>query len=284
MIKIGCNWSHELLALLTAKHVEIDYIKTGAFGLFEQDYVTMRALRPVLLHGLGHYEIAGMKNVDIVDFERANRLLHECGSPHFGLHLAITNQDMKMGKPMQENMGTSMQEGMGQPMQISMSEEDIPARMASVMRIFKKKLTVPLLLENIPESPQEVALYDYYPYSAPAQISKIIYDNDVGFLLDLTHAKIACMTRGWDVRDYLRALPLERIKEIHVNGVGRDEQGFPDDTHEAMEDEDFELLDFVLSYAKPEIISLEYVGTPRETSEQITEKLRVQLERLRSQV
>ncbi|MCL2255118.1 MAG: DUF692 family protein [Lachnospiraceae bacterium] len=258
MAKIGCNWSLELFDLITNQQVSVDYIKTGAFGAFDEYFQTMRSLKPILLHGLSHYETAGMKNSGIVDFDRANRLLAECGSPHYGLHLAITNADMAP----------------------DMSIKDIPERMAKVVQIFKKKLAVPLLLENIPESPQEIVLYDYFPYSAAEQIAKIIYDNDVGFLLDLTHAKIACMTRGWDVRDYLRALPLERIREIHVNGAGRDAGGFPDDTHEAMEDEDFELLDFVLSYAAPEIISLEYIGTPTEAADEIREKLRVQLNRL----
>lgn len=258
MAKIACNWSKELLGLITGNQVKLDYIKSGAFGAFHDDFETMRSLRPVLLHGLGHHETAGMKNTKVVDFKRANRLLAACGSPHYGLHLAITNGDMAP----------------------DLSKENIPERMFFVIQAFKKKLSVPLLLENIPESPQEIVLYDYYPYSSPEQISKIIHDNDVDFLLDLTHAKIACITRGWDVRDYLRALPLKRIREIHVNGVGRDQNGFPDDTHEVMKDDDYELLDFVLRYANPGIISLEYIGTPSETKAQITENLYTQLNRL----
>jgi len=258
MYKIGCNWSEALFDLVTTKQVNIDYIKTGAFGEFDKYFDTMRSLRPVLLHGLGHYERAGMKNIDIVDFKRANRLIAECGSPHYGLHLAITNADMSP----------------------SMSEEDIPKRMFEHIQVFKKNLTVPLLLENIPEAPQEKVLYDHYPYSGPEQISRIINDNDVDMILDITHAKIVTIHRGWNIHDYLRALPLERVREIHVNGSGHDENGFPDDPHNAMGGEDYALLDWVLKYTNPNIISLEYNGTPSEPPEVISENLLIQLKRL----
>lgn len=259
MYKIACNWSGALYDLITTKQVDVDYIKTGAFGAFDEHYGTMLAHGSVLIHGFGHYETAGMKNIDVVDFGRANRLLSESGSPHYGLHLAITNEDMKP----------------------DLKEADIPAHMSKNIEIFKKNLKVPLLLENIPESPQEVTLYDYVPYSSPEQINRVVLENDVGMILDVTHAKIACMYRKWDIHDYLKALPLHLIKEVHVNGSGWDTNGFPDDTHNAMEDEDYALLDWVLTRANPSIISLEYIGIPAETPEIISANLLTQLTKLK---
>lgn len=199
-----------------------------------------------------------MKNIEIVDFERANRLIAECGSPHYGLHLAITHADMFP----------------------SMLDEDIFLRMQKQVQIFKKNLFVPLLLENVTDSPQEITLYDHFPFSEPDKISKVIQDNDVDLLLDITHARIATMYRGWNIYDYIKALPLNRVREIHVNGPGRDAQGFPDDTHEAMGDEDYELLTWALTYTNPAIITLEYIGTPSETPDLISENLLTQLRKL----
>jgi hypothetical protein len=258
VVKVGCNWSEHLYKLIQNGQVNIDYIKTGAFGPFETHYDTMRSLRPVLIHPLGHYERAGMKNVETVDFARANRLLTESGSPHFGLHLCIMNSDMAA----------------------PMSEEEIAGRMSENIQLFKKNLNFPLLVENIPDTPQEKVLYDHYPYAEPEKISKAVADNDVDFLLDITHAKITCMHKKWDIHDYLKALPLRRIREIHTNGSGWDGHGNPDDTHHPMAEEDYALLEWVLGHASPHVVSLEYVGVEGESPEVISGNLTGQLAKI----
>jgi hypothetical protein len=260
MYKIGCNWSWALHALITKNQVNIDYIKTGAFGDFDECFDTMRALKPVLLHGLGHYETAGMEKTDAVDFERARRFITACGSPHYAMHLAVRNVDIST----------------------DMSPDDIFARIAKNITIFKKNIPVQLLVENIADTPQEVTLYDHYPFAEPEKISRVVKDNDMDMILDLTHAKITAMYRNWDIYDYLQALPLHRVREIHVNGSGYDTQGFPDDTHHAMEEVDKTLLTWVLQYTKPNIITLEYLGVPGEQTIEITENLIKQLTFLNS--
>ena len=42
-----------------------------------------------------------------------------------------------------------------------------------------------------------------------------------GLLLDLAHVRLAARVLGVDVRQYAEALPVERIREIHVTGVQR---------------------------------------------------------------
>ena len=257
-MKIGCNWSAALGDLVLDKRVNIDYIKAGAFGEFENQFETMRSLKPVLLHGLGHFESTGMADISIVDFNRANALIKTCSSPHYGTHLDIKNEDMLA----------------------NMSDEEIYIRMSTYIQVFKKNISVPLLLENSPDTPQDRVLLDHYPYSEPEKISKLLIDNDVGLLLDLTHAKVTSEFRNWNIYDYLLGLPLNRVKEIHVNGSGYDEQGFPADPHKAMEPEDYDLLDWILGYTKPDIITLEYCGTRSETREIVIENLLYQLDKL----
>jgi hypothetical protein len=238
--------------------VRVDYIKSGAFGDFDRHFKTMRSLKPVLLHGLGYHENSGMEDIGIVDFDRANTIITGCGSPHYALHLAIRNVDLPP----------------------SQSDDAIYSRMYERIQCFKKNIPVPLLLENIADTPQEIALYDHFPFADPEKINKVVHDNGVNLLLDLTHAKITALYRDWDIYGYLRALPLNRVKEIHVNGSGHDLLGFPDDTHNAMEDADYALLDWVLTYANPEIITLEYIGIESETPDVVSGNLIKQLEYL----
>jgi uncharacterized protein (UPF0276 family) len=257
MCKLGCNWSDALAALLINGQVDIDYIKAGVYGEFEKRFDEMRSLKPILLHGLGCGEYAGMQRIENIDFQRVNQLITNCGSPHYGLHLAIENGDLP-----------------------SMEGEGIYMHMSRQIKIFKRSISVPLLLENIPDSPQDRTVFNHYPYAEAEKIASLLNDNDVGFLLDLTHAKITALYRQWSIYDYLGELPLTRIKEIHVNGSGYDNDGFPADTHQAMGAEDYEILDWVLNHSTPDIITLEYCGIGSESQETVCHNLQNQLAQL----
>ena len=89
MIKIGCNWSAELVDLINKKQADVDYIKYWASDEFEKQIEAVRLLKPILLHGLGHFEYVGMASLDVIDFQRANKLIKQCGSPHYGAHLSM---------------------------------------------------------------------------------------------------------------------------------------------------------------------------------------------------
>ncbi|MBW9156095.1 multinuclear nonheme iron-dependent oxidase [Clostridium tagluense] len=257
---IGCNWSKALKSLIEKDAVKIDYIKSGAWGTFNEEFSTMRSMRPLLLHGLGYFEHTGMKNIEMIDFNFANSLLKDCNSPHYGLHLSIKNSDMHQG----------------------MTDEDIYEHMSKQIQTFKKNLAVPLLLENVPDSPQDRILFDHYPYIMPEQYNRLFVDNDVSFLLDLTHAKITAQYRGWNIYDYLRSLPLNRVVEIHVNGSGYDKDGFPADTHQSMENEDYKLLEWVLNYTNPDIVTLEYNGIEAESNDTVIFSLEKQLNEIQN--
>lgn len=259
MIKIACNYSTALINLLVSKQTSVDYIKTGMYADFDKSYAAARPLCPILLHGLGYFEHTGMKNIDSVDFKRANNLIIKCGSPHYGLHLAIENSDIAP----------------------DMDDDGIYSVMSNNIRTFKDNLSVPLLLENIPDSPQDRTVFNHYPYTDPERISGLILDNDVGLLLDLTHAKITAMYNSWGLRGYLQSLPLDRVREIHINGSGYDESGYPADTHQAMEDEDYENLEWVLCHSRTQIVTLEYDGVKSESEEAVSSKILNQINKLR---
>ena len=152
--------------------------------------------------------------------------------------------------------------------------------MSKQIQVFKKNLSVPLLLENVPDSPQDRIVFDHYPYVEAEKIDRLITENGVGLLLDLTHAKITALYRKWNIYDYLKVLPLNRIREIHINGSGYDNDGFPADTHQSMSDEDYELLDWVLSRSNTEIVTLEYCGINSENEEIVCRNLKYQLTKL----
>jgi len=255
-MKIGCNWSEALFDLIRNKRVDIDYIKTFYSDHFENDFERMRSLKSILLHGVNYPINVGMKNINVVDFRQLNNLIHRCGSPHYGIHSFLPKDDVSPG----------------------MTDEDIHKYMSEHIQIFKKSLSVPLLIENMPDTRFEMAIF--HPYFEAEKINRLVIDNDINLLLDLTHARLTSSRNNWNLQDFLKDLPLERVKELHVNGSGYDELGFPDDTHQAMQDRDYELLEWVLGYSKPEIITLEYNGIASETFDIVSENLYQQLTKL----
>lgn len=257
---IGCNWSKALKFLIEENLIRVDYIKSFGYGNFKEDFKTMRSMRPILVHGLGYYENTGMNDIERIDFNSANSIIRKCNSPHYGLHLAIRSEDMLTG----------------------MTEDDIYKRMSNQIQLFKKSLSVPLLLENSPDTPHDREAFDLYPYVMPEQIYKLVLENDVSFLLDITHAKITAKYRGWDIYDYIGRLPLDYVVEIHTNGSGHDENGFPMDTHQAMEEEDYELLGWVLNRTDPQIVTLEFNEVETEDYDKVIDSLEKQLNRIYS--
>ncbi len=235
-MKLACNWSFELKKLLDNNLIDIDYVKVGNFRKSENEIDVLKIRKSILLHGLGYNECTGMKHIEVVDFEQVNRLLAFCNSPHLGIHSAIHNVDMD------------------QPM----TDIEITKRMLENVEIFKQKIDVPILLENTPNSDTDNTVFDHYPFINPDNLSRIIWDSEVGLLLDLSHTKITAAYYHWNLHDYLKALPLSKTVEMHVNGSGYDQHGGPMDTHSAMKKDDFELLEWVLQYAKPQIITLEH--------------------------
>lgn len=258
-MKLACNWSSQLQELLEDNKIKLDYIKAGAYGDFEKNYSIMRSFCPVLLHGMGYFAHAGMKDITVINFDRVNSLVERCGSPHLGIHMSIQNADMF------ENM----------------TDADIYERMSENIRIFKQNLKVMLLLENTPDSPKDRTEFDHYPFVEGTKFKRLMEENNAFFLLDVTHAKVTATHNDFDVKEYITSLPLELVEELHVSGFGMDENNFPYDTHQSMGKQDYDLLEWVLTLTKPKIVSLEYNGVDGETDEIIKENIYSQLNILR---
>jgi uncharacterized protein (UPF0276 family) len=127
---------------------------------------------------------------------------------------------------------------------------------------------VPVLLENVEPLP-----FDGYDFEVrPERIAEVLEHTECGFVLDIGHARVSAAVLGIDVRDYLLALPLDRVVQVHVSGP-RTRDGRLVDAHEPLQEIDYALLDLVLARTQPRTVTLEYI---RER-----EALREQLLRLR---
>ena len=108
------------------------------------------------------------------------------------------------------------------------------------------------------EAPLGVENLNYFPTDAyahvcePDFIARVVSDNRVGVVLDLAHAIVTAENTKTDVVSYLRALPLERVCEVHLSAPGlRD--GVWRDLHESPTDREYALLDVILPYVPRDV-------------------------------
>ncbi len=128
------------------------------------------------------------------------------------------------------------------------------------------KIDVPIILENMPTPPDKNKRFAFN--SEPALINDIIEQTNCAMLLDLAHARIAAAMRGIDVYDYLIALPLHRVIQIHISG-SRKINGYLQDTHEPLEEIDYAILEWILERTVPQMITLEYFKAREPLREQL---------------
>lgn len=126
-------------------------------------------------------------------------------------------------------------------------------------RILVENLTCPLRGWGADQLPASVD---------PAVIAAVCERSGCGLLLDLAHATLACEGTGRaDICGYLDAMPVHRLRELHVVGIQPepDEQGLRHD-HFALTESDWAIAEYALGQIRagewrhPERMAFEYGG------------------------
>lgn len=241
-MKIACNLSTELMALIDTNRVKVDYVKIALASREDKIPLAYSDYGKLLLHGVG-LEIpqhTGAKIIKDNDWDQINQHLRVCRSEYLGVHFGTYKDDWE------DDIVTY---------------EMIKARMSLFISLWKENICCKLLVENLPYT-------DYYHLNSPGilkesvnprLISEVCEEHDIDMILDIAHAKIAASGLQMTIEDYLNQLPLHRIREIHIVGTQSTDTGLRD-KHAEMTQEDYDLLSHVLSISQPKVVTLEYGG------------------------
>jgi uncharacterized protein len=234
-MKFAVNYSAPLIQLLKANAVHIDLIKCPDWaGMLKE----AEPYRPITIH----YDMdAGFGHTFNCDFSRIIDLKNSTFTPHINTHLVTPRHFNPHHQTELQKINTLWRE------EIQFMINHVGAE-AVALEHFPFTTTTP----NIRPA-------------ADSQIfSEVIADTGCMLLLDLAHARITADTLNIDVKDYIRALPLDRLVEMHVTGI-KPFGGILTD-HFAMDEADWNLLSWALkeikagSWRKPEIVAFEYGG------------------------
>ena len=251
MIRLTTNYSEALAKLIRTKDAPIDGIEVGPwftpekikslqqelpgwqFQLHASSFITRYRYWRGALNRLHIYLTCTQSQWVSLHLELLPAQVYALSS-HFGLHLP--------------------------PPKIERAKDKFIRLLSDVI----ESVEIPVILENLTSLPQ-----GKYAYAAdPSLIAEIIEITDSGFLLDIAHARAAASYRGVSVESYMEKLPLERIVQIHASGA-REKDSYLQDAHEAMQDEDYAILNWVLGKSEPEVVTLEYIREPENLREQL---------------
>lgn len=235
-MKFALNYSPQAAELLRAGDIDIDLFKCPDWPhLIEQ----ARQQRPVYIH---FPLVAGQHNIDQVGLQRIADLQDRTETHCVNTHISARYEDLT------------------DPENADAAVEVMLHDMLPLVEHFGPH---GVMAENVPypdippNKPRVVV--------EPDVIRRVIEACDCSLLLDIAHARLTAENLGRDVHAYIEQLPLERLRELHVTGVGINREGLRED-HLPMTDDDWALFEWALEnirsgrWARPAVIACEYGG------------------------
>lgn len=167
---------------------------------------------PIVLHGIG----LSICSAEIFDEEYARNLIawaNRLHSPWISEHLSFS----RIGTGHEVNSAVAL------PVPYDREVLDL---LTPRVRLFTESLRCPFLLEN------NVYYFRYagQEFSEEAFLNELCNRTGCGVLLDLHNLYTNSLNHGFDALDYLSALDLSRVTEIHIAGGVR-MMGFHTDSH-----------------------------------------------------
>ncbi len=241
-MKFAINFSPQAAQLLADGKIHVDRFKCPDWPDMIEE---ARALAPVYVH----FPLdAGALSGRASDFEAIDTMARDTDTPFVNYHLVAYARDFPGTPPETEDPHIM----------------EIVARrtVAEIRRAVERFGTDRVILENIPYFG---AGGKYMRASVdPTVLRRAIDETDCGFLLDLSHARIAAHYLGVNPHAYVESLPVGHLRELHLTGVDWIDGKLLD--HMGLADEDLAWTQWAIDriaagdWASPALIAFEYGG------------------------
>lgn len=212
-----------------------NYMRRG--GYYPAALERVRARYPIVTHGLA-LSLGGSSAPDEAYWRELAAEVRRLGTPWHSDHLAFTQAGPY-----------ALHELMPVPRTVRNAR-----RVAERLREAEDRLQVPMAIENI----SWYAELGRPELDEAEFLGRILQESGAGLLLDVNNVYVNASNHDFDARAFITALPLERVRELHVAGHAPNAEGVIIDTHgtpvcEAV----LELLEFTLERVGPVPVLLE---------------------------
>ncbi len=250
-MKLAINYSPQAAMLLTQQKIELDLFKCPpASDEVVRNYAPhllqeASLYRPIYIHFPLH---AGNASIGMADWDEVEQYLSQTPTPYVNVHLQAQTKDFP-----------AMTADTHAPEDMAYLTDILIQDVAAVTKRFGPERVI---VENVVYRGANGKVL--YPCIDPTVISQVVTETGCGLLLDTAHAHLTCLALGIDVKDYIRKLPVSRLKELHVTGAQYEGDRLRDSM--AMGAEDWELVEWVMQhirdkqFAEPWVLGFEYGG------------------------
>ena len=242
VFKAGIGFREPMLADLFKHRTAVDFMEIVADHYLAAPPEKLRELDllaanfPVIPHALG-LSLGSADGMDRNYLEQLSRLINRLRPPWWSEHIAFTRAG-------------ELEIGHLAPLPFTrVAVETLCRNIATVREL----IDTPLILENISYT---VAL-PFGEMTEATFLREVLDRNDCGLLLDVTNLYANSVNHGFDAREFLDELPLERVVQLHFVG-GHWDDGVWIDSHSATTPDDvWRLLEDVLKRAPVKAALLE---------------------------
>jgi uncharacterized protein (UPF0276 family) len=202
-LKLAVNYSPAAAGLITRGSIAFDAFKCPAWP---ELIATARTLHPLYVHlpltaGRGLGDAVNSETGRVTDWPAMEALLAETGTPFVNVHLQPRARDYP-GIPVDSASPAHL--------------EQIQANLIrDVQAVVQRCGPERVIVENIYGGNGAFLRVAYLP----EVVRRVVAETGCGFLLDLSHARLAARALGMDERAYVESLPLERVREMHLTGI-----------------------------------------------------------------
>ena len=199
-MQVAINYSPPAASLLDDGSISLDIFKAPAWEDLIDSLVPERKIYvhfPLVIRG---QQIINSETKAPVDLDWVARLQEKTGTPYVNVHLAPKPEDYPDIAPDSQTDET-----------IDRLVADAKVALQPLIDRFGAENVI---VENVPEGGQNLLAA-----TLPQAVKRVIEASGVNFLLDISHAYIAADYLDMNVQEYLNALPVDRIREMHTTGI-----------------------------------------------------------------
>lgn len=241
-MQFAINYSHPAADLVRSGRTQVDRFKTPDWPWMVSEALE---LHPVAVHFTLR---AGSGELAQRDWSSVQALLEQTGTPFINLHLEPTIKDF----PGVDSLKPSAKQ----------RQKITNALLNDVLALVEHFGAPRVIVENVPyRGAQGKALRTGVE---PETLQYIFEQTGCGLLLDISHARIAAHYLGIDAHEYMAALPVHALRELHVTGLHWIDDRLQD--HLPMLPTDWPHLEWVLErirrseWGQPWLLAFEYGG------------------------
>lgn len=255
----GLEWDARLEEELF-KHVDkIDAIEVipenffygGKIQLKDSLQALKSSKKPIFFHGV-ELSIGSCDALKEEHLSNMMRLMEVLNPAIYSEHLSMT-----------EAFGIEI----GQLTPLAWSNE-LADKISEKIICIQNKINIPFLIENITNR----FVLPYTELSETNFINQILTNTECGLLLDITNVFTNSINHGFDAYDWIDAIDLSAIAQIHLAGGAYDDDKILEDSHDqAVWDESWQLYKYVIGRIGPIPTIIERTGNIPQIESLISE-------------